>query len=163
MSFTRQVAILCAATGALTVLLWSMRGPAVEQAQPAAQGAVCGQSTDTVTGYVTDVQFIDPEAAHALAAAKPGAVFVDCRSEGEYRSGHIAGSMRIPAEVGTVPPQLAASLREAATVIAYCDNGCERSSRMAALIASEGATDVRIMRGGMPAWLEHELPAESGP
>ena len=50
------------------------------------------------------------------------------------------------------------------TVIAYCDadQGCARSLQVASRLRHAGVSDVRVLEGGMPDWLQRGYPAESG-
>lgn len=68
-------------------------------------------------------------------------------------------------ETGVVGPGVVSALRGSRIVIAYCDttSGCARSTRLAGLLASAGLRDVRVLEGGMPAWIESGYPAEAGP
>jgi rhodanese-related sulfurtransferase len=111
-----------------------------------------------------EIQWISADEAHALFD-RGQAAFVDCRSEEDFASGHVSGSLHAPAErPNPIAEPLLSTLRAAATVITYCDADadCDRSARVAALIASAGLPDVRVLEGGMPAWLQEGYPAESG-
>lgn len=104
---------------------------------------------------------ISPEAAHELAE-QGGASFVDCRSQREFQEGHIAGAVHLPAEALQLSVQARELLASAPTVITYCDAACARSSKVAQHVIEAGFQDVRILEGGMPAWLDAGYPAESG-
>jgi 3-mercaptopyruvate sulfurtransferase SseA len=45
-------------------------------------------------------------------------------------------------------------------VVSYCDadTDCAQSRRLAELLALEGLSDVRVLRGGFPEWLDAERP-----
>jgi rhodanese-related sulfurtransferase len=111
----------------------------------------------------TAVRFIGTEQARALAGT-PGVMFVDCRPVEQFEDGHVSGAIHAPLPQTQVPRALLDSLAGAATVITYCDarTQCERSLKMARLLMVAGVHDVRVLEGGMPAWLEHGFPAESG-
>jgi rhodanese-related sulfurtransferase len=96
---------------------------------------------------------------------RPDVSFVDARAPEAYESGHVPSAVSLPIQSGALPPGATRLLGGASTVIAYCDANadCEESRRLAEVLASAGIDDVRILRGGMPAWLEDGLPAESGP
>jgi 3-mercaptopyruvate sulfurtransferase SseA len=92
--------------------------------------------------------------------------FVDARSAEEFLAGHVTRAMSAPIEdTGVVGASVIESLRGARLVIAYCDTtgSCARSTRLAGLLARAGLPDVRVLEGGMPAWLESGYPAEAGP
>lgn len=91
--------------------------------------------------------------------------FVDARPRDAYEAGHVAGALSVPMETGAIDDRSTQLVRGARVVITYCDTGseCASSRRLAGLLAEAGLPDVRVMRGGMPAWLENGFPAEAGP
>jgi rhodanese-related sulfurtransferase len=109
------------------------------------------------------VQYITPDEAHALLG-QPSVAFVDCRPRQDFEAGHVAGSVHVEAEASALAPTLLELARAAGTVVTYCDaqSECERSLRVATLLAQAGASDVRVLEGGMPAWLSQGFPAQSG-
>lgn len=92
-------------------------------------------------------------------------VFVDARPLVDYETGHIPNAIAMPMDTGAIERSTAALARGARTVVAYCDTNddCASSRRLASLLAEDGATDVRVLRGGIPEWLSNDFPAESGP
>jgi rhodanese-related sulfurtransferase len=145
----------------LSALLVAARGVP----QFGAQGAIAGASGACVApdsgGF--DVRYITPDEAHALLG-RPSVAFVDCRPRQDFEAGHVAGSVHIEAEASALGPSLLELVRAAGTVVTYCDaqSECERSLRVATLLAQAGASDVRVLEGGMPDWLQRGYPAESG-
>lgn len=109
------------------------------------------------------VRYISPDEAHALLG-QPSVAFVDCRPRQDFEAGHVAGSVHVEAEDSALGPTLQELVRAAGTVVTYCDAQaeCERSMRVATLLAQAGASDVRVLEGGMPAWLSQGFPAQSG-
>ncbi len=109
------------------------------------------------------VLWIGPAAAHALSGRQDVA-FVDARPREEFVAGHVSGALSAPMVDGTVPAELVALLRGSRTVIVYDDTveDCARSTRLAELLAQDGFSDVRVLEGGMPAWLEAGYAAEAG-
>ncbi|HJV20926.1 MAG TPA: rhodanese-like domain-containing protein [Sediminibacterium sp.] len=69
---------------------------------------------------------------------KNGAQIVDVRSEGEYRSGHVKGSVNLPLDR---LPQLAAKLKKDKPVITCCASGMRSGSAKSWLLAN-GFTEV---------------------
>jgi rhodanese-related sulfurtransferase len=122
--------------------------------------AACQAPGDAATD---EILFISQENARELAHA-PGVAFVDCRSEDEFAAGHVTGSLHAEPAVAAAPAPLVHALAGASTVITYCDAAqqCERSLRVASMLRQAGLRDVRVLEGGMPGWLEHGFPAESG-
>jgi rhodanese-related sulfurtransferase len=94
----------------------------------------------------------------------PNAVFVDCRSRTEYQSGHIASALSVPSDQETIPEAVLRMLAAARVIVTYCDahSGCESSHRLAARLGELGYDDVRILKDGMPGWIQRGFPAESG-
>ncbi|HEX2675454.1 MAG TPA: rhodanese-like domain-containing protein [Polyangiales bacterium] len=113
---------------------------------------------------MSTTRWISQEDAHALFGG-PGIVFVDCRARPDFDGGHIASAIALPSNSTVIAPELLAILARAQTVIAYCNasSGCASSLRLAERLREQGIGDVRILTGGLPAWLEHGYPAESGP
>jgi rhodanese-related sulfurtransferase len=157
-----QIVRLCVLAATLSGLLGVVRGiPKIGAA--GAGGAATGVCEAPVESAATGVRFISAAEARALVGDS-GVAFVDCRPRGEFEAGHVAGSVHVEAELGTLPAATLERVRAAQTVVTYCDarEECERSLRIANLIAAAGAQDVRVLEGGMPAWLSEGLPAESG-
>jgi rhodanese-related sulfurtransferase len=91
-------------------------------------------------------------------------MFVDCRPSDQYQAGHISGALSMPSDK-ELPGSALAQLHSAQTIVAYCDarGGCESSQRLAARLRELGLHDVRILKDGLPGWLQEGYPAESGP
>lgn len=73
---------------------------------------------------------------------------VDVRTEGEWNSGHIAGSTLVP--LGRLQSQ-AASLPRSLPTVVVCQTG-SRSAIGASILASEGFSDVSNLVGGVADW-----------
>lgn len=98
--------------------------------------------------------------------ADASVTFVDARSAEEFHAGHVTDAVSAPIdETGVIGRDVIETLRGSRVVIAYCDttSGCARSTRLAGLLANAGLRDVRVLEGGMPAWLQSGYPAEAGP
>jgi hydroxyacylglutathione hydrolase len=85
-----------------------------------------------------------------------GAVVVDVRSAGEWRTGHIAGSLHIP--LGKLVAQMADRPRTQPVVL-VCESG-SRSAIGASLLTAAGFSDVTNLTGGINAWKSEGLPLE---
>lgn len=159
MSLLQQVLRLCTVSLAIGLGLWAVRG-LPEPAAASGDTHVCA-ATPSDKNYTT--AWIEQNEAHALLG-DPGVVFVDCRPSDQFQSGHISSALSMPSEQDLTGAS-AALLRSARTIIAYCDarGGCESSQRLAARLRDLGLSDVRILRDGLPAWLQNGYPAESGP
>lgn len=160
---TVQALMICAASlfGGLT-LAWG-RGWPVVRARVAASQAMAACEAPAPEPGEPAVRWISQAAAQALVG-DPTVAFVDCRTRAQFEQGHVAGSLHVPVVPAGPTAQALDALRAATTVVTYCDAGgtCERSAKMATLLSRAGLRDVRVLEGGMPAWLASGLPAESG-
>jgi rhodanese-related sulfurtransferase len=157
-----QILRLCSVALVLSALLAVLRGvPRVEAAKPELGGA-CHAPPQGLT-LPSNTAWISQEHARAMVG-DPHVVFVDCRALPEFEEGHVTGSVHIGPGESSVPPHTHGALSSATTVITYCDAAvqCDRSQRVAALLRDSGLPDVRVLEGGMPDWLKHGYPAESG-
>ena len=84
------------------------------------------------------------EARHEIAA---GALLIDVRSAGEWKSGHAAGAKHIPLD--TLESALS-TIPAGANVVTICHSGM-RSAAAARTLAKHGFS-VSSVRGGMIAW-----------
>ncbi len=110
------------------------------------------------------VRWIDPGDAAALIGDVTVA-FVDARAREAFEAGHVSGAINLPMDSGALAPGAMRLVDGAGTVVAYCDasGDCASSKRLAALLSDAGLRDVRVLRGGIPQWLEGGYPAEAGP
>jgi hydroxyacylglutathione hydrolase len=154
----REALLVLSVALSTTVLLIAVRGlPAL--ARPTAESATC-------SGPVAEhpaVQWISPDAAEILLR-RPDVAIVDTRGKADYEAGHIPSALHISMDTGTLDPRALSSVQGFATIIAYCDarGQCARSTRFAALLSASGFRDVRVLEGGISAWLEGGRAAESG-
>jgi rhodanese-related sulfurtransferase len=126
-------------------------------------------SEDTATCSAPDpatptIRWMPRTEAHALIE-DPSVVFVDARERAAFESGHVEGALSLAFDGATVPEPMLAMLRGARLVVTYCDTagGCATSTRLARALVDAGLTDVRVLEGGMPGWLESGYAAEAGP
>jgi 3-mercaptopyruvate sulfurtransferase SseA len=158
MTLLNQVLRICAVSLALGVLVLAVRG-APRPGPAGGEQAVCSApaAAELATPWVT----LDD--AHALSS-EPGVLFVDCRPRAEFRGGHIASALSVPSDETEIRDEVVSRLRGARTIIAYCDarSGCASSVRLASRLRELGIADVRILTGGLPAWLDKGYPAQSG-
>jgi len=154
----REALIVLSIALSSTVLLIVVRGLPVVVRQ-AAESTTCSGPLPEQPG----VQWISPEDAAALLAGS-GVAIVDTRSRAAYEGGHIADALHVPMDTGTLDPTALAGFSAFETVIAYCDavGQCARSTRFAGLLSTSGFRDVRVLEGGIAAWLADGRAAESG-
>ena len=134
-----------------------------------------------------DVLITVDELAAALSAARPP-VLLDVRwslarpeRRAEYLAGHLPGAVRVELDrdlTGAAGPRegrhplpsierLQASARawgmhDGDRVVVYDDSGNESSARAWWLLAAAGLRDVRMLDGGLPAWLAAGGALETG-
>jgi len=112
----------------------------------------CGEPAPRV-----DVSLKD---AYAEWKSEDPPIFLDTRSETEYRQGHIEGSIHIPhTEVAGRIDELRATGES--RVIVYCERGGRARTAEAALAAA-GGFEVRHMEGDMRGWRRSDLPVVRG-
>jgi rhodanese-related sulfurtransferase len=93
--------------------------------------------------------------ADMLAARR--ATLVDVRQHGEWKKGHIHGSLHIPLA------QLAGRLHQlpqGSTIVTVCQSG--HRSAVAARTLIRAGHDVHNLRGGINAWARAGLPLSTG-
>jgi rhodanese-related sulfurtransferase len=89
---------------------------------------------------------------------KGGTVFLDCRTEKEYKSGHVPGAMNIPR--GLLEFQVEGKIQDKnATIVMYCKTG-GRACLACESIGEMGYKNVKNMEGGWEAWLKAGYPVE---
>lgn len=94
------------------------------------------------------------------------ALFVDARSMGAYRRGHIRGALWCPVRClsDEAYRDLVAMVPEGGGIVAYCDGvGCSTSDHLAWELHQRGSGSVAIFRGGWQEWVASKYPIETGP
>ena len=98
----------------------------------------------------------------AVAAARlmnQGALMVDVRESGEYARARIPGSHNVALsrfDLSELP------LKPDQAVVFFCASGNRTNIYAARLAEKAGAADAYVMRGGLSAWGQAELPVETG-
>jgi len=113
-----------------------------------------------------DLVFVDPaEASRLIARHRPilggdNAVWVDPRSDIEFRSGHIPGALNVPLEDAELRLR---DLEEFDTVIVYGDSFNDPVAlAMSKTLLGMRLSDVRTLRGGLRTWTEAGNELETG-
>jgi len=159
MSLSTQLLRLCTVSVLGYLGLLAVHGlPANTGVAEAAPAQACGAG---LVDDGTDIRWISQAEARELVSNE-SAVFVDCRTLEAFEEGHVSGSLHLPPNGDTGASSFIDTLRSAGTVVTYCSSACERSTEMASRFAAAGLHDVRVLEGGMPAWLDNGFPAESG-
>lgn len=83
---------------------------------------------------------------------KDSLLLIDCRTAGEFKGGHIHGSLNVPLD------QIASSglFVQDVRVVVYCASGV-RSVKARSIIARAGVKEVSDLKGGINAWLGEGL------
>jgi len=101
------------------------------------------------------VKSIGPMEAVSLSNHKNG-VFIDVRTDDEYREGHILHSLHAP--LGLLDSKMKEiSKYQNRPLIVYCRSG-SRSARAGGLLKKQGLNEVYNLAGGVMAWQNANLP-----
>ena len=108
--------LLSAAMGLSTGMIFGL--PELPQEE---EGVVC-TVPDPELPQISWISQVDAE----LLIDDPSVHFVDARPEEGYQQGHVAGALHVAFTEGSIPAATLEALRQASTVITYCDttDGC---------------------------------------
>lgn len=112
----------------------------------------------TVTGEHLIISLADA----AKLFTEKAAVFIDARSNEDFRKGHIQGAKSLPwQDVDQRFIEIAEDISPDATIITYCDGEtCELSHDLALFLIDMGFKDVKVLVNGWSVWQETSLPVE---
>ncbi len=103
------------------------------------------------------IEMISPEDAKAKHD-KGGVIFLDCRTEDEFKAGHIPGAMHIPR--GLLEFKIESKVPDKnAEIIVYCKSGA-RASLATNNLVRMGYKNAENLDGGWKAWLSAGYPVE---
>ena len=85
-----------------------------------------------------------------------GVTVLDVRGEGEWKGGHLPGSLNVP--VGSLDGRMK-EIPRGRPIIVHCQTGA-RAAIAASLLRARGFTDVRFFPGGFAEWRSAGLPVE---
>lgn len=93
------------------------------------------------------------------------AVFVDARTDNEYRKGHIEGALHFDVHhFDDEYPGPFADIPKTTPIIAYCaGTSCDLSMELAQRLAEEGYFLVGYVEDGWNVWVNNGFPAVTGP
>lgn len=110
----------------------------------------------TLMSKLTKVQIVPSQQA-VLLINKQNAVVVDVRAAEEFRKGHIAGAINVPAaQLKANNLNLIEKYRDK-PVILVCETGMTTSG-VGRLLTKAGFKQVHALRGGMADWRTQNLP-----
>ena len=105
---------------------------------------------------------IEIDAATARTLFHRGVVFIDVRSAGHFREGHIPGSVHLDLYTALSPENLGELVAVDDEVVFYCfGESCYRSAHACAKALTWGFARVYYFAGGYPAWKEAGYPVEN--
>ena len=89
-------------------------------------------------------------------------IFVDARSEADYKTGHVLRALNLPFEdFEQYYPEVESFLSKDKNIIVYCDGTeCETSLFLARLLKEKGFDKLKIFFGGWTEWNKAGLPVE---
>lgn len=108
------------------------------------------------------IPFVTPQDVEDLIARRDteNVAVLDVRTADEYAEGHVAGATWAPGGQAVQATDEYVAVR-AATIVLVCD-GSVRSVLTAAWLRWMGLPDVRVLRGGLPAWVSAGGAVERG-
>ena len=101
--------------------------------------------------------------AEALEKLKnSSAVFIDARSEDDFKAGHIKSALNLQEkDLDTWMPDFFDKTPPETPLITYCSGPrCHLAESLAARLYEIGYANVRYMPAGWPAWQENAYPTE---
>jgi len=97
---------------------------------------------------------------------RPGVVFLDARTPGEFAHGHVAGARNLPQEIiyGDLDAAVKAlSLSTEDRLVVYCEGIlCDKSRELAEALRTDGFPYVSVMPDGFEGWQAAGGPTEGG-
>ena len=90
------------------------------------------------------------------------AIFIDSRSQEEFKKGHILGAINVPLNsINSLQDLKNMDIPQERIIIAYCGGGdCKSSFYLAYFLQKAGFRNVKVLEGGWPKWFENGLPWE---
>jgi len=111
------------------------------------------------------LETIDATGARIMLG-KPGVVFIDARTPGEFAASHVPGAKNLPQEAMYGDLDQAASalgLTHEDRLIVYCGNiFCDKSKELAEALRTAGYAYVTVVTDGFDGWLAAGGPTEGG-
>lgn len=99
-----------------------------------------------------------PADVRALVAAEPTTRVIDVRTTGEFEGGHISGAYNVPLD--TLGEHRVEISRLDAPVVLVCQTG-NRAAKAEETLRDAGMANIRILDGGMAAWVSSGAPVRS--
>ncbi len=105
------------------------------------------------------ITFITLAEAEGLFVSQE-AIFIDSRSEKDYKEGHILGALSIPFEQHEEREIMARlDLPPEKTLVVYCDGSeCQSSLALAKVLDKQGFQSIKVFFGGWVEWFQSGFP-----
>ena len=119
-------------------------------------------SAEAHTTTATGEHLIISLSEAAKLFTEKAAVFIDARSDEDFRDGHIQGAKNLPwQDVDQRFIEIAEEISPDVTIITYCDGEtCKLSHDLALFLIDMGFNDVRVLINGWSVWQETNLSVE---
>ena len=119
-------------------------------------------SAEARTTTATGEHLIISLSEAAKLFTEKAAVFIDARSDEDFRKGHIQGAKSLPWQnVDQRFIEIAEEISPDVTIITYCDGEtCKLSHDLALFLIDMGFNDVRVLINGWSVWQETNLSVE---
>ncbi|MCC6556477.1 MAG: rhodanese-like domain-containing protein [Polyangiaceae bacterium] len=146
--------------------LGALAGLGVNAAHPAGVALGGFEPPTTCTAGAAEQAPILELTAHdaSLLCGRAGVIFADTRPAEQFEAGHVAGALHLPCDASASGAEEAIRrLDRAATVVIYGETG-DAALAVAETLRRHGLSgELRVLRGGFPAWAEQGLACASGP
>lgn len=121
-------------------------------------GVVLGLlAVDPLRRIIYRLKFVSPMEAVNLIN-RENAVIVDVRDAADFRAGHIVGAHGIP--YADLKLRAAELDKHKSRPIIVVDRNGQGASKAAVVFRKRGLEDVRVLTGGIAAWLRAQFPVE---
>jgi hydroxyacylglutathione hydrolase len=116
-----------------------------------------GFPVEVEEGAVSAIEFLTVDEAYEIFLNNEDYLFIDVRSEDEYKSGHIQGAIHIP--VSEIESRLDEIPIDKPAIV-YCNgSSCNRSGQAASILKENGYKEVfDLIGGGVFEWEEKGYP-----
>lgn len=152
----RQALLICIAATAIGLLMNGIRPEGLDLIRT-------DNTADPIRASANSSGPVPIKLTAALENLKQGtAVFIDARSEDDFKAGHIKTALNLQEQnLDTWMPDFFAKTPPDTLLITYCGGpGCHLAERLAAALYEIGYTNVRPMTAGWEAWRANGHPAE---
>ena len=110
------------------------------------------------TIYAPGVEGMTVRQLNKMSNAHRDFNLIDSRPGKEYRRCHLPGAISIPA-CASQSATLLKSLEKDKTLIVYCGwPDCNRSTTLSGAASRAGFTDIKVLKGGLQAWVDEGHP-----